>query len=196
MEQGGGGRMLLPMNKLLPIAAVVLAALTLTTPLVRLGDAEPSGHQPKKQVFTLTTKVLEQADIDVGKPGLSLGDSNVITEDAYRDGKRVGTSDLTCTIMRLQLAPKFFFAGQCLNTTDLPGGQITAQGMATSDQIEKVPFQQAITGGTGIYKGVGGVLTVDDRGRRPRAPHVRAGALTYRSSGRLPVTRPTARRGP
>ena len=69
--------------------------------------------------------------------------------------------------MRLQFAPKFFFAGQCLNTTTLPGGQITAQGVATSDEIEKVPFQQVITGGTGIYKGVGGVLTVDEAGDGP-----------------------------
>ena len=167
MAQGGGGRMLPPMRKLLPIAAVALTALTLTT--LSSASATPShpAHQPKKQVFTLTTQVLEEAEIDVGKPGPSLGDSNVITEDAYRDGKRVGTSDLTCTFMRLQLAPKFFFAGQCLNTTNLPGGQITAQGTVTSDQIEKVPFQQVVTGGTGIYEGVGGVLTVDDRGDGP-----------------------------
>jgi hypothetical protein len=167
MARGGGGRMLRPMKKLLPIAAVALTALMLTT--LSSASATPShpAHQPSKQVFTLTTKTLDQADIDVGEPGLSLGDSNVITEDAYRDGKRVGTSDLNCTIVRLQLAPKFSFAGQCLNTTTLPGGQITAQGVATSDEIEKVPFRQAITGGTGIYKGVGGALTVDDRGDGP-----------------------------
>ena len=167
MAERGGGRMLPPMRKLLPIAAVALTALTLTT--LSSASATPShpAYQPNKQVFTLTTKTLEKADIDVGEPGLSLGDSNVITEDAYRDGKRVGTSDLTCTIMRLQFAPRFFFAGQCLNTTTLPGGQITAQGVVTSDEIEKVPFQQVITGGTGIYKGVGGVLTVDEAGDGP-----------------------------
>jgi len=167
MAQGRGGRMLPPMRKLLPIAAVALTALTLTT--LSSASATPSHptYPPKKQVFTITTKVLEQANVDVGTPGPSLGDSNVITEDAYRDGKRVGTSDLTCTILRLQLAPKFAFTGQCLNTTSLPGGQITAQGSVTSDQIEKVPFEQVITGGTGIYKGVGGVLTVDDRGDGP-----------------------------
>jgi hypothetical protein len=167
MEQGGCGRMLVRMNKLLPIVAVLLAALALTTLSSASAAPSQSSHHPKKQVFTITTKVLDEAQVDVGKPGPTLGDSNVITEDAYRNGKRVGTSDLTCTIMRLQLAPKFFFAGQCLNTTDLPGGQITAQGTVTSDQIEKVPFQQVITGGTGIYKGVGGVLTVDDRGDGP-----------------------------
>jgi hypothetical protein len=59
------------------------------------------------------------------------------------------------------------FAAQCFNTTSLPGGQITAQGIVTSDQIEKLPFLQAVTGGTGAYEGVGGELTVDEAGDKP-----------------------------
>ena len=188
----------LPCRKLLPIAAVALTALTLTTSLLpprRRRAIRPISLRSRSS--RSRRRRSRKADIDVGEPGLSLGDSNVITEDAYRDGKRVGTSDLTCTIMRLQFAPRFFFAGQCLNTTTLPGGQITAQGVATSDEIEKVPFQQVITGGTGIYKGSGGVLSpLTTAATGPAAPHVRAGALTYRRSGRLPVTCPTARRGP
>lgn len=148
------------MRKLLPIVAAAAAALTLTS----LSPA--SAHKPKASTFTITTKTIDQAQIDVGKPGPSLGDSNVITEDAYVDGKKVGTSDLTCTIVRLDpVAHKF--AGQCLNTTVLPGGQITAQGSVTSDEIEKVPFRQAITGGTGAYKAASGQLTVDEAGDGP-----------------------------
>ena len=85
---------------------------------------------------------------------------NVITEDVYKNGKRVGTSDIQCTIVRIQM-PKF--AAQCFNTTTLPGGQITAQGIVTSDELEKVPFEQAVTGGTGAYKGV----TASSRSTRP-----------------------------
>jgi hypothetical protein len=149
------------MRKLLPVAAAIAAALTLTS----LSPA--SAHKPSKSHdFTVTTKTIDQAQIDVGKPGPSLGDSNVITEDVYVGGKKVGTSDLTCTVVRLD-AVKHFFAGECFNTTVLPGGQITAQGVATSDEIEKVPFKQAITGGTGAYKGVSGELTVDEAGDGP-----------------------------
>jgi hypothetical protein len=70
MAQGPGGRMLLPMRKLLPITAVALTALTLTT--LSSASATPShpAHQPTKQVFTLTTKTIDKADIDVGAPGL------------------------------------------------------------------------------------------------------------------------------
>ena len=49
----------------------------------------------------------------------------------------------------------------------LPGGQITSQGYVTSDEIERVPFKQAITGGTGAYIGAKGELTVDEAGDGP-----------------------------
>ena len=149
------------MRKILPIAAAALAALTITS----LSPASAHKHKPQGHVFTVTTQTIDQTPIDVTKPP-KLGDTNVITEDVYRYGKKIGTSDLQCTLVRLDLA-KHFFAAQCFNTTVLPGGQITAQGYVTSNEIEKVPFKQAVTGGTGIYKGVRGELTVDEAGDGP-----------------------------
>ena len=140
-------------SRILP-AAVVAAALLVT----------PSLASHKDKTLTLTGKTVTSEQVDVGKPGPSLGDMNVITEDVYRDGKRVGTSDIQCTVVRLQ-PPKFEV--QCFNTTTLPGGQITSQGIVTSDQIEKTPFQQAVTGGTGVYAGASGQLTVDEAGDKP-----------------------------
>jgi len=145
------------MRKLTVIAAAALAALTLTS----LSPA--SAHKPQGQVFTVTTQTIDETPIDFTKPP-KLGDSNVITEDVYRYGKKVGTSDLQCTVVRVNL-PKF--AAQCFNTTVLPEGQITAQGYVTSDQVERVPFKQAVTGGTGAYKGARGELTVDEAGDGP-----------------------------
>jgi hypothetical protein len=147
------------MRKILPIVAVALAALTLTS----LSPA--SAHKSNDHVFTVATKTIDQTPLDMTKPP-KLGDTNVITEDVYRYGKKVGTSDLQCTIVRLDLA-KHFFAAQCFNTTVLPGGQITAQGYVTSNEIEKVPFKQAITGGTGAYRNARGELTVDEAGDGP-----------------------------
>ena len=140
-------------SRILP-AAVVAAALIVA----------PSQASHHDKTLELTGKTLATEQVDVGNPGPSLGDMNVITEDVYRNGKRVGTSDIQCTLVRLQ-PPKFEV--QCFNTTTLPGGQITSQGIATSDQIEKVPFQQAVTGGTGVYSGVTGQLTVDEAGDGP-----------------------------
>jgi allene oxide cyclase-like protein len=149
------GRMLPGMNRILLIAAALVAAALI---------ASPSQASHKDKVLALTGKMLANEQVDVGKPGPSLGDMNVITEDVYRNGKRVGTSDIQCTVVRIQ-PPKF--EAQCFNTTSLPGGQITTQGIVTSDQLEKVPFDQAVTGGTGAYKGVSGQLTVDEAGDGP-----------------------------
>jgi Allene oxide cyclase barrel like domain len=148
------------MRKILPIAAAALAALTLTSLSPASAHKSHGGH-----VFTVTTQTIDQTPIDFTKPP-KLGDSNVITEDVYQYGKKVGTSDLQCTVVRVDL-PKHFFAGQCFNTTVLPEGQIVAQGYVTSNEIEKVPFTQAIVGGTGAYKGARGELTVDEAGDGP-----------------------------
>jgi hypothetical protein len=147
------------MRKLiLPTLAAALAALTLTS-------LSPASAHHKNHAFTVTTKTIDETPVDMTKPP-KLGDTNVITEDVVVGGKKIGTSDLTCTLVRLDPV-KRFFAAECLNTTVLPGGQITAQGYVTSDQIEKVPFEQAITGGTGAYAGARGVLTVDEAGDGP-----------------------------
>lgn len=157
-----------PMNTRLPnprlFAAVVTMLLALAAAVVVAVPSQAGSHHDK--VLELTGKTLDRAEIDVGKPGFSLGDSQILTEDVYRAGKRVGTSDIDCTIVRLDLAAHTFET-QCLNTTTLPGGQITAQGIVRSDQIEQSPFTQAVTGGTGVYRGVGGQLTVDEAGDGP-----------------------------
>ena len=156
--------MLVGMNTLpIPrILVVALAALAVMAAALIASPSEASHHGAKH--FTLTGKTLADEQVDVGEPGPSLGDRQIITEDVYRGDRRVGTSDIECTVVRVDL-PKF--AVQCFNTASLPGGQITSQGVVTSDQIEKVPFEQAITGGTGAYEGVGGVLTVDEAGDNP-----------------------------
>jgi hypothetical protein len=150
------------MHTLISPLRILLAGLAIIAAVAIAQPSEASHYGPKD--FTLTGQSLANEQVDVGEPGPSLGDMNVITEDVYKNGKRVGTSDIQCTIVRLQM-PKF--EAQCFNTTTLPGGQITAQGIVTSDQLEKVPFDQAITGGTGVYKGVAGQLTVDEAGDKP-----------------------------
>src|ERR1044072_636283 len=101
-----------------PLLAAALAAIALTS-------LSPASAHPKHRVFTITTKTIAETPVDTSRPP-KLGDTSVITEDVYVAGKKVGTSDLTCTLVRLDL-PKHFFAAECFNTTVLPGGQITAQ---------------------------------------------------------------------
>jgi hypothetical protein len=168
MATGGATRMLVDMNTLLPSPRIILAALMavaiLTAAMIASSPSEASHYPSNAKDITLTGKTLAVEQVDVGAPGPSLGDRQILTEDVYRNGKRVGTSDIECTMVRVQMPT---FSAQCFNTTTLPGGQITAQGIVTSDQLEKIPFEHAVTGGTGAYQGVGGTLTVDEAGDKP-----------------------------
>ena len=137
-------------TRILPIGIVALA----------VAATSASAHDSGKAV-QLTGKVLAPpAQIDLGAPGPSVGDQQIITMDVFKGAKRVGESHVVCTVVREGFS-------QCDNVTSLPGGQIAAMGVVTDAQEETSPFTQAITGGTGIYRNVHGVLTVSEAGPQP-----------------------------
>jgi allene oxide cyclase-like protein len=136
--------------KLLPIPIVALALVATTA------SAHDNGT-----TLQLTGKALGPPTmIDLGAPGPSAGDQQSITMDVFKGAKRVGESHVVCTVVRDGIA-------QCENVTSLPGGQITASGVVTSDEEEQKPFVQAITGGTGLYRNAHGQLTVSEAGPQP-----------------------------
>jgi hypothetical protein len=140
----------------------------LPIPLVALGlvAANASAHD-NDHGFKLTGKVIAPpAQIDLGAPGLSAGDQQIITMDVFSGSKRVGESHVVCSTVRVDPTTKASIA-QCDNVTSIPGGQIVATGLVTSAQEEQSPFIQAITGGTGAYRNAHGQLTVAEAGPQP-----------------------------
>jgi hypothetical protein len=142
----------------------------LPLPLVALGlvaanaSAQDHGHG---HGFQVTGKVVAPpAQIDLGAPGPSAGDQQIISMDVFAGAKKVGESHVVCTIVRADPATKASIT-QCDNVTSLPGGQIVASGLVTSAQEETSPFIQAVTGGTGAYRNVHGQLTVSEAGPQP-----------------------------
>jgi allene oxide cyclase-like protein len=136
--------------RLLPIPIVALA----------LTAAGASAHD-NGTTFQLTGKaVAPPTNIDLGQPGDSVGDQQIISMDVFKGPKRVGESHVVCTVVRAGIV-------QCDNVTNLPGGQITATGLVTDAQEETSPFVQAITGGTGAYRNAHGQLTVSEAGPQP-----------------------------
>ena len=136
--------------KLLPVPIVALA----------LTAAGASAHDNGK-TFQLTGKALGPPTVlDLGAPGPSTGDQQIITMDVFKSDKRVGASHVVCTVVRAGVA-------QCDNVTSLPGGQLVATGLVTDAQEETSPFVQAITGGTGAYRNAHGQLTVSEAGPQP-----------------------------
>jgi hypothetical protein len=85
--------------------------------------------------------------VDVGEPGLSLGDNVVFHDLLLSGGKRVGDQGGTCPVVDVSQG-----LIHCTGTIRLSGGQLTFQGLTTTAPTK----QFAITGGTGRYQDVGG----------------------------------------
>jgi hypothetical protein len=143
-------------TRFLPIPFVALGLVAASA------SAHDNGHG-----FKLTGKVIAPpAQLDLGAPGLSAGDQQIISMDVFAGPKRVGESHVVCSIVRVDPTTKASTT-QCDNVTSLPGGQLVASGLVTSAQEETSPFIQAITGGTGAYRNAHGQLTVSEAGPQP-----------------------------
>jgi hypothetical protein len=135
-------------------AVIFLAALLVTT----LSFASfASARTDDVKVLHLRGVQVESQSVDVAPTGEepSLGDSFVLSENLFRDGKRVGISGVVCTFVRLANPPP---ALQCVITARIGGDQLTVQGLAF-DQPRNV---FAITGGTGRWRNAGGQVVVRD----------------------------------
>jgi hypothetical protein len=111
------------------------------------------------EIIRVTEIIVQEAAIDLGEPGDSLGDQFVFSGDLFRAGEKVGIDGGVCTLVRLE--PMVSATSQCVATAELPKGQITVQGLLTfSEETEGEPSQLAITGGTGKYKEAQGEVKV------------------------------------
>jgi hypothetical protein len=119
--------------------------------------------QGQDTTLTLTAKVIQFTELDLGTKGFSQGDQLVFFDQLFMRGKQVGVDGGTCTVVRAVGAtpgPESYI--QCVVTFDLPKGQITAQGLFPLQPPRRAPF--AITGGTGAYRDAGGHGTVTETG--------------------------------
>ena len=143
----------------------VLAAIMLTVASVTLASASSSPSSDaatsgKARVIKLTTERRQETQVDVGEKGFGPGDQIVLSDVLFRDGKRVGTAGVTCTVIFIS-SDQQTVQLQCVGTLSLPNGQITLQGLPTISES----FFLAITGGTGAYRTAHGqakVTTVSD----------------------------------
>lgn len=113
-------------------------------------------------VFRVSVREVDSAELDLGETGFGLGDRFVFSEDLYKRGKRVGSDHGECVLTRMQGQDGTF---QCNVTAVFRKGQLTIQGaFSFSEEEEQQPFVLAVTGGTGAFKGASGVVVVDETG--------------------------------
>ena len=92
---------------------------------------------------------------DIGDQGPSLGDATIFSDKLLRGGKQVGQQGGSCTIVDVQNA-----GVNCVGTVKLRDGQITYQGLVSSDPTKEL----VVTGGTGAYLGAEGSATLVEFG--------------------------------
>jgi hypothetical protein len=122
-------------------------------------DGDDDGH-----VIHLTSTTANEGLVENPPTGPSGGDRFFFREDLFRDGERVGRDAGECVIVETQGENA---VANCVATLELPGGQITVQGLVEFSDPQP-PFTIAVTGGTGRYRDADGELTIvegDDEDR-------------------------------
>jgi hypothetical protein len=116
------------------------------------GSASASSGDGHGHTIRVTAVFKEVGQIDVGDPGFSLGDEVIFSGVLRQGGKRVGRVGVVCTFT--SAANPNSVQAQCPATADLPGGQITLQGLVTNRELKVL----SITGGSGRYDGAEGQM--------------------------------------
>jgi hypothetical protein len=160
---------------------LAVLALALTIGVVSLVPAATGAKRQGKKVtiINLTTRTAQEAELDLGAPGFSVGDRFVFGDDVFRGGRQVGILGGECTLTRLEPSP--LPEGQeptsgtfnCVATIRLPKGQMTLQGLFTFSEQAGNRVKIAITGGTGAYRTARGQATLTESEDESEPDHIR-----------------------
>ena len=137
--------------------AVHAAGVTIVALAVLVFGSVPAAADGKRKGNTLRLDATETGEfLDLGAPGLSVGDEIVFSAVFESRGREVGTGGGVCTAVEV-VPPYTTTTYQCVATMSLRRGQITLQGLVEIQGAgDMSPFTVAITGGTGAYRGAGG----------------------------------------
>ncbi|MGW2938150.1 allene oxide cyclase barrel-like domain-containing protein [Streptomyces sp. NPDC001156] len=148
--------------------ATALATLLAYAPVAAAVTDTASAHaKAADRVITLIGILGPQVRFQVNGPAgaPAQGDRTVFSSELKdQNGHHVGYTDGTCTTTR---APDVDHqAEECIVTYNLPGGQLTAQGMVFGNLQASPPpsFDNAITGGTGVFDRARGWVHADTIG--------------------------------
>ena len=133
-------------------AVTAVAALAVGSVGPATGQTSATDNGDGHHVVTVLSTNTEEAFVDAGEPGFSLGDSFVFSSRLTRQGETVGHTGVVCTITSVRMEES-----QCVGTAWLRRGQISIQGLLAGEPEE---FEFPITGGTGAFEGAGGTLVV------------------------------------
>lgn len=142
-------------------AAAAAAIVATVVALPASGQDQPDRRTLK---FVSTESERDFKLVDARPKGESVGDRYTFSSTLHRSGKRAGRLEADC------VAVDATYEGlQCDGVAILADGRLAAQGASVAKRIPgvgKAPEQYIITGGSGAYEGVTGVMRRSGNGRR------------------------------
>jgi hypothetical protein len=131
--------------------------------------ASPGGSSSGTRTLVLVTRQPEVQVVDLPPTGLSEGDLRMFNLAVYdaSNTHKIGRLDGNCQVTDPpDEGNGSRIVTQCLKTFVLAGGSITVQGDATFAALTNFPYPavQAITGGTGAYRGARGEISLVAKG--------------------------------
>lgn len=127
------------------------------------GAAPASRHHHHQTTIRLYATIAQLELIDLSDPGFNLGDESVFSDDlwTHRNGRRLGFDGGTCTVTRVEDAATQTGKVLCRVTFSLAHGQISTQTLVpVAHAALSGTHTEAITGGTGRYRGASGQATL------------------------------------
>ncbi|MEU6578955.1 hypothetical protein [Streptomyces sp. NPDC046805] len=149
--------------------ATALVTLLACAPVAAAATDTDSAHaRAGDQVITLIGHLAQQTRFPVNPGGSpAQGDRTVFRSDLFDEqGNQVGETGGTCTTTRVDNGGE----EECVVNYNLPGGQLTVQGMVFGILNPGPPpsFDNAITGGTGTFDRTRGSVHADTIGMGTR----------------------------
>ena len=140
-----------PNSKMLSaVAAALMIGVGATWATAAPGNANA-------RTLSLRANFAQATTLDLGDPGPSIGDEQVVSGNLLdSSGHAAGTFGFTCKWVGFASGTAL---EACSGWGSIAGGQVTVQGMSSSDTQHHT---WAITGGTGAYRAARGQVLITD----------------------------------
>ncbi|MGA4801996.1 allene oxide cyclase barrel-like domain-containing protein [Streptomyces lavendulocolor] len=155
-RRGTRRRAALPVLAAASLAAVV-AVVAVGGTAVGSANAGPA-RKGGVEILELEVRNDQYTAVDLGPEGPGLGDMDVYSGTAVKDGKAVGRGGGTCQVVHVKGAE---LTSQCQLTMEVAQGSVTLQSLWAKGAG---PLDMAVTGGTGVYREARGTARFWDIG--------------------------------
>ena len=152
-------------------SGVATALLLAVVGAVAIATSASGSGDSRSFVLHLVAREVSSVYLPVNPDDVSQGDEFHFTNDLFRRSggaeNKVGEDGGLCTVSRLAADGSTSY--HCAGTNDLPGGQISTQGLVTygpDEEVKADPYSFAITGGTGRYRTARGEVSIKELSRQ------------------------------